>query len=124
MSLILEIIAEEKCTHAVILPYVLYDMVQQGIPSDVDLSTVKYWCTGGQFLSLSLLRQLLNMLPAETKIIDIYGSTETSDIANEIIDRRGIVKKDELGYMEVNPGCELKIIDQSGQLVPVGEKGD
>jgi len=124
-SVILETMAEEKCTHAFTLPLFYYDMVHQGVPSVIDLSSMKYCATGGQHLSESFVRALLNVLPTEANVINVYGSTETQFLATQTFNRKNIDRKDlEVGCKQIMNGYEMKIVDSEGKLVPMGEKGN
>ncbi|EDO37992.1 predicted protein [Nematostella vectensis] len=123
IGIMLKIISEERCTHAIMLTYVMLDMVRyEGLPQ-LDLSQLKVCITGGQLTDQHLMSKVFSALPDLTSIVNSYGSTETFLPSGQVVTRHNIHSLD-YGATEVNPGFEVKVVDDEGHVVPVGTPGE
>ncbi|CAH1796911.1 unnamed protein product [Owenia fusiformis] len=119
---ILQIISKEKCTRGLMMPYMLYDMLE--LPSvrkyQLDAFT-KFW-TSGQRIPNALLEGVNKTLPKASMIIG-YGSTEMLWVSSQLynvasqVDQTGTI-----GYPF--PGFEIKITDGDDKVVPIGTPGN
>jgi acyl-CoA synthetase (AMP-forming)/AMP-acid ligase II len=75
----------------------------------------------GTSIPLPLLRAFQTAQP-HIKVIQGYGLTETSPMITEVEPEKAEAKMGSIG--RAVPGVEIKIVDESGQEVAVGEPGE
>jgi benzoate-CoA ligase family protein len=85
---------------------------------EFDLSSVRHAISAGEALPAPLFERFKQRHGIE--ILDALGSTETLHMVTS--NRPGEVRPGSSG--KILPGCEARILDQSGQPVPTGEIGD
>ena len=112
---------DEACTHCFVLTYFLHNLVLCEDVANMDLSKLKICITGGQPTARPQLQRLFALLP-HTIFINGYGSTETNMLARQEINKKTLGKSD-LGAKEICPGYEMKVVDEQGNLAPIGAKG-
>jgi len=86
-----------------------------------DTSSVKIAAMMGTSIPLPLLRAFQTAQP-HIKVIQGYGLTETSPMITEVEPEKAEAKMGSIG--RAVPGVEIKIVDESGQEVAVGEAGE
>jgi len=86
-----------------------------------DTSSVKIAAMMGASIPLPLLRAFQTAQP-HIKVIQGYGLTETSPMITEVEPEKAEAKMGSIG--RAVPGVEIKIVDESGQEVAVGEAGE
>jgi len=86
-----------------------------------DTSSVKIAAMMGTSIPLPLLRAFQTAQP-HIKVIQGYGLTETSPMITEVEPEKAEAKMGSIG--RAVPGVEVKIVDESGQEVAVGEPGE
>jgi long-chain acyl-CoA synthetase len=86
-----------------------------------DTSSVKIAAMMGTSIPLPLLRAFQTAQP-HIKVIQGYGLTETSPMITEVEPEKAEAKMGSIG--RAVPGVEIKIVDESGQEVAVGEPGE
>ena len=108
----LEVIKKEKCTHAFIIAYCLYEMINHQIYSKT-IEPLKGMIVGGH----PIQRSFGNSIGSITKkLFIVYGCTETAFIAMKV----------ELSSMDVIdfncgppiPGVEIKVLNEHKIIVP------
>ncbi|KXJ28504.1 acyl-CoA synthetase family member 2, mitochondrial [Exaiptasia diaphana] len=121
---ILSIIAEERVTVASFPLYRLQDMAinKERIKSMRHDIKLQHITVGGQPTPLSLLEDVFEIWP-KIKVINAYGSTESNVCLSQEIDKDNLDSLD-YGVMNVVPGMEVKIVNENGQLLPLGETGE
>jgi len=91
---------------------------QRASGPDFDLSSVRFGISAGEALPAALFKRFEDRFGVQ--ILDAIGSTEALHMF--ISNRAGRVKPGSSG--EVIPGCDAKIVDESGTPVPTGEIGN
>ena len=111
-------------TRFFIVPAALHILLQHPRCGTVDYSRLKYIIYGAAPIPLELLRQCIAMFGCE--FIQAYGMTETTGticmLPPEDHDPNGNVRMRSAG--KALPGVELKIVDEAGRDLPVGEVGE
>lgn len=85
---------------------------------EFDLSSVRYGVSAGEALPASIFRRFQQRFGVE--ILDAIGSTEALHMF--IANRPGAVRPGSSG--QIIPGCEARLVDESGHPVATGEIGD
>ncbi|KAK3706226.1 hypothetical protein QZH41_010291, partial [Actinostola sp. cb2023] len=120
---IMKIVEQEAITHAVFLLYLLQDiMLYKEEIIDKNLTKLKVVITGGQPTPLPVMKKLLDIWPDLTAV-NSYGSTESSLMTKQRITKDNVDSID-YGVMEIVPGLEMKVVNEQGQLMPIGEAGE
>jgi long-chain acyl-CoA synthetase len=86
-----------------------------------DTRSVKIAAMMGTSIPLPLLRAFQTAQP-HIKVIQGYGLTETSPMITEVEPEKAEAKMGSIG--RAVPGVEIKIVDESGQEVAIGEPGE
>jgi len=99
-----------------VLQAVVFEMSQNKLSNNLN-----YIFCGGEILSTAFCNQLLDYFP-NTNLVNIYGPTETTDLAAvyEIDSKQDSIVP--IGRPLFN--CEVYILDESQQLLPQGVKGE
>ncbi|MFT6437773.1 MAG: fatty-acyl-CoA synthase [Candidatus Azotimanducaceae bacterium] len=121
-EVVLATIAEEKCTalHGVPTMFV----AETDLPNvrDFDLSSLRTGVMAGAPCPLELMHQVIEKLNM-SEITIMYGQTETSPV-NHMTDIDAPAEKRCGTVGRVGPYQEIKIIDDNGRVVPLGDKGE
>ncbi len=111
-------------TRFFIVPAALHILLQHPRCASVDYSRLKYILYGAAPIPLELLRQCIQMFKCE--FIQNYGMTETTGtivmLPPEDHDPNGNERMRSAG--KALPGVELKIVDEEGNELPLGEVGE
>ena len=111
-------------TRLFVVPAALQMMVNHPRCASVDYSRLKYILYGAAPIPVELLRQCLKMFGAQ--FIQVYGMTETTGticmLPPEDHDPAGNDRMRSAG--KPLPGVELRVVDQAGQDLPVGDVGE
>mgnify|MGYP001254084328 CR=1 FL=1 len=111
-------------TRFFIVPAALHILLQHPRCSQVDYSRLKYILYGAAPIPLELLRECIQMFGCQ--FIQNYGMTETTGtivmLPPEDHDPNGNPRMRSAG--KALPGVELKIVDDQGNSLPVGEVGE
>jgi long-chain acyl-CoA synthetase len=89
--------------------------------ADYDTSSVKIAAMMGASVPLPLL-QAFKRAQSHIKVIQGYGLTEASPLITLVEPERAVTKMGSIG--RAVPGVEVKIVDENGSDVPVGEAGE
>jgi len=115
----LDAVRRERGTHAFLVPTQCIGLLQQPL-SSYDLSFLKVLVTAGQSLLPATYEALLENLPG-VRLYEIYGMTEgfsTLAMPEDVEHgKRGSVGKP--AFLE-----DIRIIDEEGRELPVGETGE
>jgi fatty-acyl-CoA synthase len=119
---VLETVAEEKCTALHGVPTMFVAEVELPNVADYDTSSLRTGVMAGAPCPLELMHQVIDRLNM-TEITIMYGQTETSPV-NHMTDIDAPAEKRCGTVGKVGPYQEIKIIDEEGRVVPLGEKGE
>jgi amino acid adenylation domain-containing protein len=100
-------------------------LVWQLIVSDMKengaIESLKIITSGGEQLTATLANQLKDAL-GETEVVNVYGPTETTDIALHYPIRKKLVAHPPVG--KVLPNYKVYILDPEEHLLPLGVRGE
>jgi acyl-CoA synthetase (AMP-forming)/AMP-acid ligase II len=117
-------VEQHGVTRLFIVPAALGILLNHPRCSTVDFSRLKYILYGAAPIPLELLRQCIDMFKCE--FIQAYGMTETTGtivmLPPEDHDPAGNERMRSAG--KALPGVELKIVDDDGHEMPLGEVGE
>ncbi len=117
----MQVISLERCTITVAVPSMLLAMVQHPDFDRYDLSSLKVVGTGAAPVPVSLMEQVRARIGADVFIG--FGQTEGGLITTTLAEDSFELKAATVG--KPLPHIEVKIIDAAtGQVVPVGERGE
>ena len=117
-------VEQNAITRLFIVPAALQMLINHPRCGTVDYSRLKYILYGAAPIPLELLRQCINMFG--TQFIQVYGMTETTGtiicLPPEDHDPAGNKRMRAAG--KALPGVELKIADENGNEMAIGEVGE
>lgn len=119
---VLETVQEEKCTALHGVPTMFVAETDLPTIADFDLASLRTGVMAGAPCPLELMHQVIDKLNMN-EITIMYGQTETSPV-NHMTDIDAPAEKRCGTVGRVGPYQEIKIIDESGKVVPLGEKGE
>ena len=118
----LDALSTERCTALYAVPTMFVAMMEQLDEIPIDLTSLRTGIMAGAPCPIEIMRRVIgDMNMAEVTIA--YGMTETSPVSfqshvDDPIDKRVST------VGRVHPHVEVKIIDASGAIVPVGVQGE
>jgi acyl-CoA synthetase (AMP-forming)/AMP-acid ligase II len=111
-------------TRLFIVPAALQMLINHPRCSSVDYSNLRYILYGAAPIPLELLRQCISMFGSQ--FVQVYGMTETTGtiiiLPPQDHDPAGNARMRSAGI--ALPGVELKIADEDGNELPIGEVGE
>ncbi|KOV78613.1 long-chain fatty acid--CoA ligase [Streptomyces sp. NRRL WC-3618] len=117
------VIEEERVTTAIVAPAMLELMLAEPAVGRGALSTLRKVVYGGSPIGEDLLRRALDVLDCD--FLQIYGSSETGNFAVCLPPADHVVGSPLLRAAgRPYPGIEVRIEDQDGKPLPVGEVGE
>jgi fatty-acyl-CoA synthase len=117
----MQVINQERCTTTSAVPSMLTAMLQHPDFEQYDLSSLKVVVTGAALVPVSLIEQVQARIGADVFIG--FGQTEGGVITTTLAEDSFELKAATVG--KPLPHIEVKIIDAAtGQVVPVGERGE
>lgn len=118
---ILHVIEQEKVTDCFLFPFMIYEMLNLATLSDYQLTSLKTIYTGGDPLMPWALEELKKKFP-HMGVVQVYGLTEGQPIAASLDPQDAFTKGHTVG--KPMPLTEIKIIDDNGAVLPIGEIGE
>ncbi|MBM7583995.1 fatty-acyl-CoA synthase [Bacillus pakistanensis] len=118
---ILSVLEYEKVTDCFLFPFMIYEMLNSPICNQYHLKDLKTIYTGGDPLMPWALEQLKQKYP-HIGVVQVYGLTEGTPIAASLDPQETFTKNHTVG--KPMPLTEIKIIDESGNPLPIGEIGE
>ncbi|XP_033728938.1 medium-chain acyl-CoA ligase ACSF2, mitochondrial-like [Pecten maximus] len=113
-----KIIAEENVEEAMFMPYCLFDLIAEQDNIEDDGFRLESIATGGQIVD----RLCYQVIGRFCKTLTVgYGSTEAMAISG-VVSNSDDFDTGDVG--KLFPGVEAKIVDENGQVVPIGEEGE
>lgn len=121
---ICQIIETEKITTLFMVPTQYSLWLNYPNLSKFDLRSLTVIASGGAKLPIDMKIQILEMFPTVT-LIDGYGSTETIGTSTVAFMVHDDIPKIQKGYIgQVVTGVKMKVVDELGEEVPIGEVGE
>jgi acyl-coenzyme A synthetase/AMP-(fatty) acid ligase len=117
----MSVLQNEKCTNALLLPFIIKNIADLPVVSMYDLSSLKVIFTGGEPLHHSFFVKLRCKLP-QCKFFDTYGQTEVMDSASQTYDQD--IELCDHNELDILPNHEIKIIDDDLKIVPISDVGE
>ncbi|MFT5927032.1 MAG: fatty-acyl-CoA synthase [Candidatus Azotimanducaceae bacterium] len=119
---VLQTIEEEKCTALHGVPTMFVAETDLPRVADFDLSSLRTGVMAGAPCPLELMYKVIDTLNM-SEITIMYGQTETSPV-NHMTDIDAPAEKRCGTVGRVGPYQEIKIIDEAGRVLAIGEKGE
>jgi len=117
----LALAAKERMTYTLMVPAMYNLCLLQASFDDYDLSDWRVGGYGGSPMPIATVRKLAEKLP-NLQLSNIYGSTETTSPST--ITPLGMVEAKIDCVGQPVPCCDIKIVDDDGVEVPLGESGE
>jgi long-chain acyl-CoA synthetase len=117
----LELIERERVTTFGGVPAMVWQVLESSSFATRDVSSVKSIGYGGAPAPPELVRRIEAMFPGRTPS-NGYGLTETSSITTMNAGVDYLARPDSVGVPV--PVCEVKVVDEEGATLPVGEVGE
>ncbi|XP_070560448.1 putative acyl-CoA synthetase YngI [Ptychodera flava] len=117
---IIRCLQEEQITALFFWPHMLYDAISYVKANAVQLPALQAILTGGSMMPDSLLTTAAEVFDA--KVFRAYGSTETLGILRQNPASPLAITTSKDGYPSA--GCEVKIVNEQGHVLPVGICGE
>ena len=116
-----ELVQREHVTHTVLVPTMLNLLTQFPEVKSYDLSSIEVLAYGGSPMAPALVEQTRELLP-NVKLVQAYGLSETGFLT-------GLQDQDHIEGRLTScgrpcPGVDLRIEDESGNEVEVGQHGE
>ncbi|CAH1801842.1 unnamed protein product [Owenia fusiformis] len=120
---ILECIKSEGCTHMIAMPYLMYDIIHSDLKMKDTITSLETIFVGGQKVPENLVQGMRDIFKGLT-VVNLYGSSEIggtvlSTSISEPLVVDGCVT---VGYPI--PHTEVKLIDENGYVIPIGQHGE
>lgn len=118
----LEALEDEGCTALYAVPTMVVAMLQHDDFDDFDLSSMRTGIMAGAPVPIEIMRRVQAELHMPEVTI-AYGMTETSPVSFQSATDDPLEKR-VTSVGRIHPHVEVKIVDQDGHTVPVGEQGE
>jgi acyl-CoA synthetase (AMP-forming)/AMP-acid ligase II len=117
----LELAARERMTHTLVVPAIYNLCLRDPEFAQFDLSAWRIGGFGGAPMPEGTIRALAQWLPGLT-LVNAYGATETTSPTTIMPPGEQAAHLDSVGV--VVPCGEVRVMDEAGREVPVGEPGE
>ena len=118
----LRTVEEESCTALHGVPTMFINELDHPKFADFNLSSLRTGIMAGAPCPVEVMKRVISEMHMESVLI-AYGQTELSPI-NHITRPDDSLKRRTETVGRAMPWVEIKIVDQDGRVVPVGEKGE
>jgi long-chain acyl-CoA synthetase len=116
-----ELVQGERVTHTVLVPTMLNLLTQMSEAKPYDLSSLEFLAYGGSPIAPELVRRTRKLLP-NVKLLQCYGLSETGFLTGLEDQEHVEVKLVSCG--RPCPGIDLRVEDETGKEVQVGQRGE
>jgi long-chain acyl-CoA synthetase len=116
-----ELVQRERVTHTVLVPTMLNLLTQMPNAKPYDLSSLEVLAYGGSPMAPELVHRVRKLLP-NAKLLQCYGLSETGFLTG--LEDQEHVEPRLLSCGRPCPGIDLRIEDESGKEVEVGQHGE
>lgn len=118
----LDALAKERCTAVYGVPTMFVAMLEELEDRPRDLSSLRTGIMAGAPCPVEVMKRVTSQMNMQEVTI-CYGMTETSPVSfQSFVDDPTDKRCETVG--RVHPHLEVKIVDQTGQIVPVGTQGE
>jgi long-chain acyl-CoA synthetase len=119
----MRVIEQEKITTIGGVPTIMWRLVEAPNFDDYDLSTVTRASYGGAPAAPELVHRIRERFPkVKQTLATAYGLTETASVATSNVGEDYATHPDSVG--RAVPTVEIRVVDEDGADVPVGETGE
>ena len=118
----LKTVQEERCTALHGVPTMFIMELDHPEFSSFDMSSLRTGIMAGAPCPVEVMRRLISEMHMKDILIG-YGQTEVSPINNMTLPDDSLERRTETVGRAV-PWVEIKVIDESGRVIPIGEKGE
>jgi acyl-CoA synthetase (AMP-forming)/AMP-acid ligase II len=116
-----ELVQRERVTHTVLVPTMLNLLTQMPEGKQYDLSSLEVLAYGGSPMAPELVHRVRKLLP-NVKLLQCYGLSETGFLTG--LEDREHVEGKLLSCGRPCPGIDLRVEDETGKEVEVGQHGE
>ena len=116
-----EVVQRERVTHTVLVPTILNLLTQMPEAKPYDLSSLDVLAYGGSPMAPELVRRTRRLLP-NAKLLQCYGLSETGFLTG--LEDGEHVEAKLLSCGRPCPGIDLRVEDETGKEVEVGQHGE
>jgi long-chain acyl-CoA synthetase len=116
-----EVVQRERVTHTVLVPTMLNLLTQMPEAKPYDLGSLEVLAYGGSPMAPELVRRTRKLLP-NAKLLHCYGLSETGFLTG--LEDRDHVEAKLLSCGRSCPGIDLRVQDETGKEVEVGQHGE
>jgi long-chain acyl-CoA synthetase len=116
-----ELVQRERVTHTVLVPTMMSLLTQMPEAKPYDLSSLEVLAYGGSPIAPELVRRTRKLLPS-VKLLQCYGLSETGFLTG--LEDREHVEARPLSCGRPCPGIDLRVEDETGKEVEVGQHGE
>ena len=130
----LQTVEREHVTHAFLVPTMVKQLIDHPDFSQHDLSSLQNLSYGGAAMPFPVVRRAIEMFPKAVGFVNAFGQTETTSTLTVLgpDDHRldGIPAEVELRLKRLKsigrplPDVELKVVDDDGNDLPLGQVGE
>ena len=115
-------LVEQRVTRIVLVPSLLYVVLDTALDLPVHLPHVKYWISSGEALPLELAERFLSQVP-DSVLLNLYGSSEVAaDATYHPVTRGQQLSSIPIGRPIAN--TQVYLLDAQLQPVPIGVPGE
>jgi long-chain acyl-CoA synthetase len=116
-----ELVQRERVTHTVLVPTMLNLLTQMPEDKPYDLSSLEVLAYGGSPMAPELVHRVRKLLPS-VKLLQCYGLSETGFLTG--LEDQEHVESKLLSCGRPCPGIDLRVEDETGKEVEVGQRGE
>jgi long-chain acyl-CoA synthetase len=116
-----ELVQRERVTHTVLVPTMLNLLTQMPEAKSYDLSSLQVLAYGGSPMAPELVHRTRELLP-NVKLLQCYGLSETGFLTG--LEDRDHIEGKLLSCGRPCPGIDLRVEDETGKEVEVGQHGE
>jgi acyl-CoA synthetase (AMP-forming)/AMP-acid ligase II len=130
----LQLIQEEKVTHAFVVPTMMKQVLDDPLFANTDFSSLTNLAYGGAPMPIAVIRRAIEAFPKSVGFVNAYGQTETTSSLTVLgpDDHRiqGSPAEVELKLKRLNsigkplPDVEIRVRDDGDSFLPAGEVGE
>jgi fatty-acyl-CoA synthase len=121
-SIVLQTVQEEQCTSLYGVPTMFVAMLECSDFARFDLSSLRTGIMAGALCPVEIMKRVIAEMHM-SEVVICYGQTETSPV-NHMTSSDAPFDKRVSTVGRCGPHQEIKIIDELGHVVPLGEKGE
>lgn len=118
----LEVINDELCTALHGVPTMFIAMLNEPRFKTYNLTSLRTGIMAGALCPIEVIKKVIDDMNMKHVLI-AYGQTETSPVSH-MTDINDAIEKRVSTVGRVGPGLEVKLINQYGDIVPIGEQGE